>query len=132
VISVPTKMQTKQGLCLIIKCQWIQFGLRHLDNNRDEVKSLYAFGWQNLKVLNVFHQTCQTSWFVVSLWLHYGNTPQGCQNLINLKMNNGFMKRWLCSFCIFVRTIINSSMDITTSSFDTNMVSKQEILYDQQ
>jgi hypothetical protein len=35
--NVPTKVQTKQGSCLIIKCQWFQLGPGHLDNNENKL-----------------------------------------------------------------------------------------------
>ncbi len=38
--------------CLIIKCQWIQHGLLHLDNGENEVKWTSALNW----TLNESHQ----------------------------------------------------------------------------
>ncbi len=125
VISVPTKVQTKQGLCLIIKCQWIQFELGNLNNNGDEVKWLYAFGWQNLKILNAFHQICQTSWFVVPCGCIMETDPKDVKTWLLWKWTMDSWRGGCVFFGIFLWTIINSSMDITTSSFDTNMVSKQ-------
>ncbi len=87
-----------------------------------------AFGWQNLKILNVFHQTCQTSWFVIPCGCIMETHPKDVKTwLFWIWTMDSWRGDWVF-FCIFLRTIINSSMDITASSFDTNMVSKQEIL----
>jgi hypothetical protein len=66
-ICVPPKVQTKQGSCLLPKCQWIQLGLGHLNNNENKVKWLGTLGWQNLQTFNVCHQTYQISLFAVPL-----------------------------------------------------------------
>jgi hypothetical protein len=52
-------------LCMIIRCQWIQFGLGHLDNGVDKVGWWNVLGWWNLEILSVCHQTSLVSWFVV-------------------------------------------------------------------
>jgi len=66
-IGVPPKVRTKQGSSLLAKCQWIQLGLGHLNNNENEVKWLGTLGWQNLQTFNVCHQTYPISLFVVPL-----------------------------------------------------------------
>lgn len=73
VISVPTKVQTKQGLCSIIKCQWVQFELGHLDKNGmklndymhlvDKASNFWMCSIKLVKQVDL--------WFlVVALWKH--------------------------------------------------------------
>jgi hypothetical protein len=57
--DAPTKVWPKQGPCLIIRCQWVQFELGQLDINEDEGGWPNALGWQNFETLNMCYQTCQ-------------------------------------------------------------------------
>ncbi len=64
-MDVPKKVQTMLKLCLIIRCQWVQLGFGHLDNSANEVGWWHALGWWNLEILNMCHQTCLVSWFML-------------------------------------------------------------------
>jgi hypothetical protein len=63
-IDIPKNVQTMLKLCLIIRCQWIQLGSNHIDNNVNEVWWWYVLGWQNFKSLSVCRQTSLVGWFV--------------------------------------------------------------------
>jgi hypothetical protein len=52
-IDVPKEVQTMLKLCLIIKCQWIQLGSGHLNNDVVEIKWWNVLGWRNLEILNM-------------------------------------------------------------------------------
>lgn len=59
----------KLGLCSIITCQWVRFGLISLSNNKDEAK------WPNIfcqdKTLGTLQCVLSTylgNWFAVSLF----------------------------------------------------------------
>ncbi len=67
VINAPKKVQTKYGLCLTTKYQWVQLGLGQLDTNEDEIEWPNALGWQNFETLNLCCQTCQLGWSMVPL-----------------------------------------------------------------
>jgi hypothetical protein len=51
-------------LCMVIRCQWVQLGSSHLDNDVNEVGWWDVLGWQNLQNLNVCRQISLASWFM--------------------------------------------------------------------
>ncbi len=52
-------------LCLIIRCEWVQLGSGHMDNDVDEVGRWNVLDWQNFEILNMCYQTSLVGLFMV-------------------------------------------------------------------
>ncbi len=124
VIDAPTKVQTKQRLCLTIRCQWIQLELGQLDIHEDEIGWPNTLDWQNFE--------CWTVPSNLSSRLIHGSFGWGCV----AKTHPKEIETWLvCKWIIiswsvwfscsrFLKTTRISSMAINmimkTMKYDAN------------